>query len=64
LCNFFFLPLLVHFEKIVDTRDRATAPSPPVHGGNEDEFGTFTHNFLDDTCIMVVEFWMMQRRWH
>ena len=47
LCNFFFLPLLIQFEKLMETR-RTTA-----RGEDEEEFSTFTHNFADDTCMVV-----------
>jgi hypothetical protein len=47
LCNFFFLPLLIQFEKMMEAQ-RTTA-----RGKDEDEFSTFTHNFADDACMVV-----------
>ena len=51
LCNFFFLPLLIQFEKMVDTQK--TKATSTTQGRKDEDFGTFTHNFADDACMVV-----------
>jgi hypothetical protein len=51
LCNSFFLPLLLQFEKkMAKVQTKATLRK---EGEDDIEFGTFTHNFADDTCMLV-----------
>jgi hypothetical protein len=53
LCNFFFLPILLKFERnMAESRTTATTPSEG-EGKSGNEIGTFTHNFADDTCTLA-----------
>ena len=51
LCNFFFLPLLMQFERKM--ADVQTTAMQTTEGHEDERFGTFTHNFADDTCMLV-----------
>ena len=50
LCNFFFLPLLQEFEKRMEARAPWVKASEEMGGEN---FVAMTHNFADDTCMVV-----------
>jgi hypothetical protein len=50
LCNYFFLPLLITFEKKM--RARATF----AYDSNETRFVTMNHSFADDTCMLLNNF--------
>jgi hypothetical protein len=52
LCNFFFLPLLMQFEKKMSTVQ--TTATKMMEGEDDGEFSTFTHDFADDTCMLVA----------
>jgi hypothetical protein len=53
LCNFFFLPILLQFERnMAGSRTAATTPSEG-EGKSGNEIGTFTYNFADGTCMLA-----------
>ena len=52
LCNFFFLPLLLQFEKKMSAAVQTTA-TKMTEGKDDGEFSTFTHGFADDAYTLV-----------
>ena len=51
LCNFFLLPILIQFEK--DMKAQVTTAAIQEDGKADKVFSTFTHNFADDTCMVL-----------